>query len=94
MADFQTIGKSHIRVDALEKVTGKATYFQMISEAEDIIGSVSVGGGHVMATSGNLNVFDHFFLGQDIIRGFDTRGFGPRLQNPSGTYADSAGGTT
>ena len=26
MADFQTIGKSHIRVDALEKVTGKATY--------------------------------------------------------------------
>ena len=26
MAEFQTIGKSHIRVDALEKVTGKATY--------------------------------------------------------------------
>ena len=26
MADFQTIGKSHIRVDALEKVTGRATY--------------------------------------------------------------------
>ena len=26
MADFQTIGQSHIRVDALEKVTGKATY--------------------------------------------------------------------
>ncbi|MCH2512702.1 MAG: xanthine dehydrogenase family protein molybdopterin-binding subunit [Dehalococcoidia bacterium] len=26
MADFQTIGKNHIRVDALEKVTGKATY--------------------------------------------------------------------
>ena len=26
MADFQTIGKNHVRVDALEKVTGKATY--------------------------------------------------------------------
>ena len=26
MADFQVLGKSHIRVDALEKVTGKATY--------------------------------------------------------------------
>ena len=26
MAEFQTIGQSHIRVDALEKVTGKATY--------------------------------------------------------------------
>ena len=26
MADFQTIGQSHIRVDALDKVTGKATY--------------------------------------------------------------------
>ena len=76
-------------------VTGKATYFQMNSESEDIIGSVSVGGGHVSATSGDLNVFDHFFLGQDIIRGFDTRGFGPRLYNPiAGTYADSAGGTT
>ena len=26
MADYQAIGKSHMRVDALEKVTGKATY--------------------------------------------------------------------
>ncbi len=26
MADYQVLGKSHIRVDALEKVTGKATY--------------------------------------------------------------------
>ncbi|MEE8465393.1 MAG: molybdopterin cofactor-binding domain-containing protein, partial [Dehalococcoidia bacterium] len=26
MAEYQAIGKSHIRVDALEKVTGKATY--------------------------------------------------------------------
>ena len=26
MADFQTIGQRHIRVDALDKVTGKAMY--------------------------------------------------------------------
>jgi outer membrane protein insertion porin family len=78
------------------KAVGKATYFRMISEPQDIIGSVSVGGGHVMATSGDLGIFDHFFLGQDIIRGFDTRGFGPRLQNNSAPFAypDAAGGTT
>ena len=26
MFDFQTIGQNHIRVDALDKVTGKAIY--------------------------------------------------------------------
>ena len=75
------------------KATGKATYFQMLSESQDIIGSVSVGAGHVAATGDNLNVFDHFFLGQDVIRGFDSRGFGPRLYNGT-TYSESAGGTT
>ena len=75
--------------------TGMTAYEVMLSESQDIIGSVSVGAGHVASTSDNLNVFDHFFLGQDVIRGFDSRGFGPRLQNgPGGTYADAAGGTT
>ncbi|MBW3098495.1 outer membrane protein assembly factor BamA [Pseudohoeflea coraliihabitans] len=76
------------------QTTAKATYFHMLSDQSDIIGSVSVGAGHVMATSGDLSVFDHFFLGQDVIRGFDSRGFGPRLQNADMSYADTAGGTT
>ncbi|WP_110030204.1 outer membrane protein assembly factor BamA [Hoeflea marina] len=75
------------------KTTAKATYFHMLSESADMIGQVSVGGGHVMATSGNLRVFDHFFLGQETIRGFDTRGIGPRVFDGT-TNVDSAGGTT
>ncbi|TDH36183.1 outer membrane protein assembly factor BamA [Pseudohoeflea suaedae] len=75
------------------KATAKATYFQMLSESQDIIGSVSVGAGHVVSTGDDLNVFDHFFLGQDVIRGFDSRGFGPRLQE-GGKFLESAGGTT
>lgn len=76
------------------KTTGKASYFHMLNESADIIGSVSVGAGYVASTEDNLSVFDHIFLGQDIIRGFDTRGFGPRLRNPDGTYSEAAGGTT
>jgi len=78
------------------KTTASANYFRMLNDQSDIIGSVSAGAGHVLATSGNLSVFDHFFLGQDIIRGFDSRGFGPRLQNDSApnAFADAVGGTT
>lgn len=77
------------------KTTAKATYFHMLSESADMIGQVSVGAGYVLPTSGNLRVFDHFFLGQETIRGFDTRGIGPRVFNGAGTdNIASAGGTT
>lgn len=75
------------------KSTAKASYFHMLSESADMIGQVSAGAGHVTATSGNLNVFDHFFIGQETVRGFDTRGIGPRVFQGA-TDIGTAGGTT
>jgi len=76
------------------KSTAKASYFHMLSESADVIGQLSVGGGHIMSTgSDNLRVFEHLFLGEETIRGFDTRGIGPRVFNGT-TEVGSAGGTT
>ncbi len=76
------------------RTTAKGSYFQMLSEPADLIGQVSVGAGHVFATSGNLSVFDHFKLGQETIRGFDNRGFGPMITDPVLGVVESAGGQT
>ena len=75
------------------KTTAKASYFQMISESADIVGQVTAGAGNVTSTSGNLRVFEHLFIGQETIRGFDTRGIGPRVFSGT-TNVGSAGGTT
>ncbi|MDF1607336.1 outer membrane protein assembly factor BamA [Hoeflea sp. YIM 152468] len=78
------------------KTTAKASYFHMLSESGDLIGQLSAGAGHVTSTGGgNLRVFDHLFVGQETIRGFDTRGIGPRVFDSTGTTnIGSAGGTT
>ncbi|MBP0615451.1 outer membrane protein assembly factor BamA [Jiella mangrovi] len=60
------------------KTTGKASYFNLLSEEWDIIGQLSGGAGNVSKLGSDLRVFDNFFKGQDIVRGFDTRGIGPR----------------
>jgi len=76
------------------KTTAKASYFRMLSESSDLIGQVSVGAGNVVSTGGNdLNIFNHLFVGQETIRGFDTSGIGPRVFNGT-TNVGSAGGTT
>lgn len=71
------------------KVYGRGRYFHLLSEEADIIGSVAVGGGHVVATGDNLNVFDQFQLGGRLVRGFENNGIGPRMSN-----GDAIGGTT
>ncbi|WP_417435918.1 outer membrane protein assembly factor BamA [Hoeflea sp.] len=75
------------------KTTAKASYFHMLSESADMIGQVSVGAGNVVATGSNLRVFEHLFVGEETIRGFDTRGIGPRVFNGT-DYVGAAGGTT
>jgi outer membrane protein insertion porin family len=76
------------------KTTAKGSYFHMLSESADMIGQVSVGAGHVVGVgSGNLSIFDHLSVGQETIRGFDTRGIGPRVFQGA-TNVGSAGGTT
>jgi outer membrane protein insertion porin family len=50
-------------------------------------------GGHVQATSGDLRMIDHYFLGPTLVRGFAPSGIGPRdvLNDPT---ANALGGTT
>ncbi|MDO9415417.1 outer membrane protein assembly factor BamA [Pararhizobium sp.] len=71
------------------KLSGKAKIYQTLSDDADIIGSLSAGAGHVVATSGSMEVFDQFFLGSNEVRGFERNGFGPRMAN-----GDALGGTT
>ena len=75
------------------KTTAKASYFHMLSEQADMIGQVTVGAGNIVSTGDNLRVFDHLFVGQETIRGFETRGIGPRVFNGT-NYVGAAGGTT
>ena len=74
------------------KVTGKATYYQTLLEEQDVIGLVSVGGGHIMGFGSNsdLRVFDHFQSNDRMIRGFEYGGIGPIDVNGK----DHLGGTT
>ena len=60
---------------------------------DDVVGFVRLQGGHVQATSGNLRMADHYFLGPSLVRGFAPSGIGPRdvLNDPT---ANALGGTT
>jgi len=71
------------------KIYGKARYYHLLSDEYDVIGSLTVGAGHVMPTNGDLNVFDQFMIGGKQIRGFENSGIGPRMAN-----GDQLGGTT
>jgi outer membrane protein insertion porin family len=66
------------------KTTGKASYFHLLNEEYDVIGSLSGGAGNVSTLGGDgLRVFDNFFRGQDIVRGFEYKGIGPRQNGVS-----------
>ncbi|WP_062202490.1 outer membrane protein assembly factor BamA [Aureimonas sp. AU12] len=60
------------------RTTARASYFSLLSEEYDVIGQLSGGGGNVTALGDDLRVFDNFFKGQDIVRGFKYQGLGPR----------------
>ncbi len=73
------------------KFTSRASYYQTLSEELDIVGLVSAGAGHVIATgSGPLRVFDLFQSNDRIIRGFAYNGIGPT----DVTLGQQLGGTT
>lgn len=73
------------------RVAADARYYREIFD--DVVGFVRVQGGHVQATSGNLRMIDHYFLGPSLVRGFAPSGIGPRdvLSDPT---ANAVGGTT
>jgi outer membrane protein insertion porin family len=78
------------------KTTAKATYYHTLNEEYNWVGLVSAGAGYVhafgddstAATANGIRVGDLFKANDDIVRGFDYNGFGPKI----GT--DFIGGTT
>ncbi|MCQ4629811.1 outer membrane protein assembly factor BamA [Shinella sp. CPCC 100929] len=71
------------------KISGKARYFHMLLEDADVIGSLSVSGGHMWGR-GDTKVFDQFTLSASDIRGFESGGIGPRATSTD----DALGGKT
>lgn len=73
------------------RIAADARYYREIFD--DVVGFLRVQGGHVQATSGNLRMADHYFLGPTLVRGFAPSGIGPRdvLNDPT---ANAVGGTT
>lgn len=61
------------------KVTGRASYYQTLSEELDIVGLVSAGAGHIQGfgSDSDLRVFDYFKSNDRMIRGFEYNGIGP-----------------
>jgi outer membrane protein insertion porin family len=73
------------------RVSADARYYREIFD--DVVGFVRVQGGHVQATSGDLRMIDHYFLGPTLVRGFAPSGIGPRdVSNDPTTNA--LGGTS
>jgi len=73
------------------KFTGRASYYQTLSEELDIVGLVSAGGGHIQGFGDDgLRVFDHFKNNDRMIRGFKYNGIGPIDTDGD----DHLGGTT
>lgn len=60
------------------KATAKATAYRTISEELDLVGLISVGGGHIeeLGTNG-VGPLEYFRLNNKFIRGFDSNGIGP-----------------
>lgn len=71
------------------KIYGKARYFHTLMEDADVIGSLSVGGGHMWGF-GTTRVYDQFTLSANDLRGFESGGIGPRATSKG----DTIGGTT
>ncbi|MCO5093254.1 outer membrane protein assembly factor BamA [Bosea sp. (in: a-proteobacteria)] len=73
------------------RISADARYYREIFD--DVVGMLRFQGGHVQATSGNLRMVDHYFLGPSLVRGFSPSGIGPRdvLNDPT---ANAVGGTT
>jgi outer membrane protein insertion porin family len=78
------------------RTTGKLIGYYLASEDADIVLKGLVGAGHIQPFgSSPLRTSDHFLLGGSTIRGFDSRGFGPRLLLPGQLGNDTAlGGLT
>ena len=61
------------------RTTGRLVGYYLLSEDRDIVLKGAAGAGNILPFGNDtLRITDHFFQGGQQIRGFDTRGFGPR----------------
>ncbi len=56
------------------KISGKFRMFYLLNDEADLIGSLAGSAGHLVKTTGSLEVFDQFQLGSSDIRGFERNG--------------------
>ena len=55
-----------------------ARAYKQLSEVNEVVGSIGVKAGHVTSLDGDLDFEDHFRMGGNLVRGFDTGGIGVR----------------
>ena len=81
------------------RTTGDARYYHDLTN--EWIAMLRVQGGHIAGLGGKLDSVDQFFMGPELVRGFQTAGIGPRdfaIRNASAGVgldraADAVGGT-
>src|SRR5690606_5863881 len=59
-------------------------YYHEIGSDTDIVGLVRLHGGNITGLGEDVRTADNFFRGGETIRGFDTRGVGPRVSESDG----------
>jgi outer membrane protein insertion porin family len=73
------------------RTTGELRYYYELMS--DVVSVLRLQGGHVTGWgSKELRMLDHFQMGPNLVRGFQTAGIGPRDLTP-GTSQDALGGT-
>lgn len=63
------------------RTTGSASYFTPILRNDEWILNLSIEGGYIVGLGQDVRVQDRFFVGGANLRGFDTGGIGPRLED-------------
>lgn len=85
--DFAGVGGD---VNFIRTIGDVRLYYELMS---DIVSVLHLQGGHLTGWGGkDLRMLDHFQMGPNLVRGFQTAGIGPRDLTP-GTSGDALGGT-
>jgi outer membrane protein insertion porin family len=85
--DFAGLGGD---VNFIRTVGDARMYYELMS---DIVSVLHLQAGYVTGWGGkDLRMLDHFQMGPNLVRGFQTAGIGPRDMTP-GTSGDALGGT-
>ena len=73
--------------------TFNGRYYQTLSDEADLVGSISVGGGHITGIGQDVRTTDHFRIGPRQIRGFAQNGIGPTQGSGTGVGQQIGGKT-